>query len=214
MFNQEFTQEIFIAVVISALTGLIVLIREYFRESLFARLPYRKERDLIELLEKVSYPVENSKNKYINALIFKRATGRYAPIHIVNQVFKCYDPYSAARIYARVPSYLELNSVSEKGPSLGWRKFSKIFAQILWVISFLVFVRSTYLAVSISSELGSIALQANRLEIYTFLIGSFLFLYTVSITIFYWANNELIFLRSVDQFYEQYWATYRLFSSD
>ncbi|MEM8505244.1 MAG: hypothetical protein AAF716_19070 [Cyanobacteria bacterium P01_D01_bin.1] len=212
MFSQEFIQQIALQLILSAIAGTVAFAQFLFREFIFGKRSERENSELIELLDKVSYR-SKSKSDYMNALVFKKATGRYAPVHVVNQVFDCYDPCFAARIYSRDPIYLKLDNIGRNGPNTEIRRISKVTFSVLFAIGFFLLGLNTWVVLSISTNVGGTELQQNQSTIYALIVFFFLF-YGISISTLYWTSRELSFLKDVDRFYKGYWRTYRLYDTE
>lgn len=199
-----FTQEVFLSI----LAGVIVLLNNYIREGVLVHLSHQKESELIRLIEEIRYSTEDGRNNYRNALVFKKATRRYAPIHIINQIFNCYDPCFAARIYAKAPTYLKFDCTEPEGPCWRTRNLSKFLSWTLFAVGVSLLLLSTFSMLAISTTDGSTASQQSQSVVYiSFLV--FLLFSMLSIWIFHLAGRELIFLQDVDKFYK-YYEEYKL----
>lgn len=185
---------------LSVIGGLVVLANNFVREGLLVRLNYRKSTQMIEMLDKIQYMTEEGKNNYRNALIFKQATGRYAPIHTINLIFNCYDPCLAARIYSKAPSYIRFDLLEQnRSPAITARKISTVFSWILFATGACLLVLSLGILRIIGD--ANISVQSNVGFLYVTTITFFVFSFIAIIQINY-AGKNLIFLKDVDRFYQ------------
>lgn len=187
-------------VALSVIGGLVVLANNFVREGLLVRLNNSKSTQMIEMLDKIQYVTEEGKNNYRNALIFKQATGRYAPIHTINLIFNCYDPCLAARIYSKAPPYIRFDLLEQnRSPAITARKISTFFSWILFATGACLLVLSLGILRIIGD--ANISVQSDAGLLYVTTITFFLFSFIAIIQINY-AGKNLIFLKDVDRFYK------------
>ena len=87
-----FIQGLFL-IALALATGAIAFINDLIKSGPFTSRTSREDSALLEFSDQVRYFTENSRDNCRNSLIFKKMTGRHAPIRLINLIFSCYDPH-------------------------------------------------------------------------------------------------------------------------
>ncbi|MGD1897636.1 MAG: hypothetical protein ACFB16_11875 [Phormidesmis sp.] len=195
-------------------TGAIALINNLIKAGPFTDRTSRRDSALLEFSDQVRYFTENSRDNCRNSLIFKKMTGRHAPVRIINLVFSCYDPHLATYIYSKAPRYIhfqrsELENWQLQEPAVVRNHFLRTMLWLMFLNGLLLCALCVYTVVVLVSGFSAIAAQPGIIQFY---ISSIAFLGCIGmIAIGYckYAYREVIFLDLVKTFYEDKPATSR-----
>ena len=185
-------------IILLAVGSLLAFVSNFIKEGVFVRLPHKRDARLIEVTDRIEYPTKNAKSNHRNVLALKESTGRYVPIHVVDQILRCYDPCLAVHIYSTAPSYLCLAS-QKKGriPKHINRKVE--ISRVSWWILSLLCLFILFLSLFLMIPIANIA--ADRPERAIASLAVFSLLVTTPLLVLGFAGREIIFLNDVKRFY-------------
>ncbi|MEL6555102.1 MAG: hypothetical protein AAFQ63_16800 [Cyanobacteria bacterium J06621_11] len=200
-----FTQGLFLLAFALA-TGTIALINNLIKAGPFTRRTSRRESALLDFSDQVRYFSENSRDNCRNSLIFKKMTGRHAPIRIINLVFSCYDPHLATYIYSKAPRYLyfqrsELENWQLQEPAV---VRNHLLRPMLWLIGLnglLLLGLSIHTLIILLSGFSLIASQPGVMRFYVSSVAFLMCMSVVAIAYCKYAYREVVFLDLVKTFY-------------
>lgn len=200
-----FTQGLFLLAFALA-TGIIIFINNLIKSGPFPQRISRKESALLDFSDQVRYFSENSRDNCRNSLIFKKMTGRHAPIRIINLVFGCYDPHLATYIYSKAPRYLyfhrsELENWQLQEPAVVRNRFLRPMLWLLGINGILLLGLSLHTIVVLLSGFSVISAQPGVMRFYVSSVLFLLCMCMVAIAYCQYAYRESVFLELVRTFY-------------
>ncbi len=188
-------------------TGAIALINNFIKAGSFTRRTSRRESALLDFSDQVRYFTEDSRDNCRNSLIFKKMTGRHAPIRIINLILSCYDPHLATYIYAKAPRYVhfqrsELENWQLQEPAVVRNCFLQVMLWLMLLNGVVLLVLSGYLLTLIVIGLQTSAAQPALLRFYLSAIAFLICIGMIAIAYCQYAYVEIVFLNLVKTFYE------------
>ncbi|MEM9149326.1 MAG: hypothetical protein AAGB19_02590 [Cyanobacteria bacterium P01_F01_bin.3] len=200
-----FTQGLFLLALALA-TGAIALINNVIKVGPFTRRTSRQDSALLEFSDQVRYFTENSRDNCRNSLIFKKMTGRHAPIRLINLIFSCYDPHLATYIYSKAPHYIhfersELENWQIQEPVVVRNPLLKAMLWLMLINSIILGSLSIYTAVVLLEGVQSITAQPEIIQFYAISLAFLLCMGIVAIAYCRHAYQEIAFLDLVKTFY-------------
>jgi hypothetical protein len=199
--------------IVALVSAVATLINNIKQGILFA--PKRlKDSEQIIYLKEIFYLDEKAKNNYKNSIIFKALAGKQAPIHKVNLILNCYDPYLATYIYSKAVNYIQFENNQLSEPKLVRSRSVKVALYILIALSLSLMLLG-YLGLNgLGSYHPNASSNANDLNAIRIFINIFIVLFMIVILFGLWgfnySLNELSFLAKVRKFYDDY----RLWKAD
>ncbi|MEL7331241.1 MAG: hypothetical protein AAFN12_03285 [Cyanobacteria bacterium J06560_2] len=187
-------------------TGAIALINNLIKAGPFSRRTSRKESALLDFSDQVRFFSENSRDNCRNSLIFKKMTGRHAPVRIINLVFSCYDPHLACYIYGKAPRYVhfqrsELENWQLRAPAVVRNHFLRVMLWLMMLNSLVLLGLSGYIVLILLNGFGELASQPGIMRFYISSITFLLCMMVVAIAYCKYAYREVVFLDLVTTFY-------------
>jgi hypothetical protein len=209
------TKMIAMATAAVALIGAVAtLINNFIKEGILFNRKKLKDSEQIVYVKEMLYLDENAKNNYKNSIVFRALTGKQTPIHKVNLILNCYDPYLATYIYSKAANYIQFNNNQLSEPKLVRSKSIKFSIYILIALSFSMMLLGFLGLNGLGSYHPNPSINANILNAIRMLINIFFVFFMVAILLGLWgfnySLNELSFLSKVRKFYDDY----RLWKAD
>ncbi len=193
-------------------TGAIALVNNFIKAGSFTRRTSRKESALLDFSDQVRYFTEDSRDNCRNSLIFKKMTGRHAPIRVINLILSCYDPHLATYIYAKAPRYVhfqrsELENWQLQEPRVVRNRFLPVMLGLMLLNSLVLLGLSGYLLALLILGFQAIAPQPALMRFYLSAMAFLLCVGMIAITYCQYAYREIVFLDLVKTFYADQPAT-------
>ena len=200
-----FIQGLFL-IALALATGAIAFINDLIKSGPFTSRTSREDSALLEFSDQVRYFTENSRDNCRNSLIFKKMTGRHAPIRLINLIFSCYDPHLATHIYRKAPRYIhfdrsELENWQLREPVVVCNPLLKAMLWLMLIDGILLGGLSVYTAAVLVNGAQAVTLQPNVIRFYTVSLLFLLGMGVVAIACCRYAYREIIFLDLVKTFY-------------
>ncbi|MGB7487540.1 MAG: pentapeptide repeat-containing protein [Phormidesmis sp.] len=188
-------------------TGAIALINNFIKAGSFTRRTNRRESALLDFSDQVRYFTEDSRDNCRNSLIFKKMTGRHAPIRIINLILSCYDPHLATYIYAKAPRYVhfqrsELENWQLQEPAIVRNRFLQVMLWLMLLNGLVLLGLSGHLLTLLVIGFRAIAPQPSLIRFALSAVAFLLCIGMIAISYCQYAYREMVFLDLVKTFYE------------
>ena len=187
-------------------TGAIALINNLIKAGPFTRRTSRQDSALLEFSDQIRYFTENSRDNCRNSLIFKKMTGRHAPIRLINLIFSCYDPHLATYIYRKAPRYIhfernELENWQMKEPVVVHNPLLKAMLLLMLLNGVILGGLSVYTAALLLGSLQASSAQPEMVRFYSISLTFLLCMGVVASAYCRHAYREIVFIDLVKTFY-------------